>query len=84
MSEQHRRRAREIAKAMSISIAVFVGGTVLLLWSWNTLAADLFELPMARFKHAFALALLIASTLIFRFLVARSATNGCPHSDHRG
>ena len=67
-----------------VAIAIFMAGSMLLLWSWNTLAVDLFQLPEARFKHAFAFGGLIAAALMFRFLVVRIALGGSPHSGHRG
>ncbi len=84
MSELHRQRTHGAAKTTLLAIAVFVAGSILLLWSWNTLAADLFQLPEARFKHAVAFGLLIAGAFLFRVFVARFAVGGSPHSGHRG
>ncbi len=84
MSEHHRQRTHSAAKSTLVAIAVFVAGSILLLWSWNTLAADLFQLPEARFKHAVAFGLLIAGAFLFRVFVARFAVRDSPHSGHRG
>ena len=37
-----------------IVIAVMIVGGVLLLWSWNTIAVEMFDAPSMRFKHALA------------------------------
>lgn len=84
MSEHHRRRTYGAAKAALVAIAVFMAGSMLLLWSWNTLAVDLFQLPEARFKHAVAFGLLIAGGFLLRVFVARLAVGDAPHSGHRG
>jgi uncharacterized membrane protein len=42
------------ARAILFTMGFIVGGALLLLWSWNTLATDLFSLPAARFRHALA------------------------------
>ena len=84
MSERHQRRKHGLAMATIIAIAIFISGSILLLWSWNTLAADLFQLPEARFKHAVAFGLLIAGAFLFRVFVARFAVRDSPHSGHRG
>ena len=34
---------------------MFMGVAILLLWSWNTMAVDLFKMPTAQFEHALAL-----------------------------
>ena len=84
MSEHHQRRTFGTAMTTLIAITIFIAGSIILLWSWNTLAVDLFQLPEARFKHAVAFGLLIAGAFLFRFFVARIALGGSPHSGHRG
>lgn len=39
------------------SLGTIIAGALLLLWAWNTLATDLFNLPAVQFKHALALEL---------------------------
>jgi hypothetical protein len=84
MSKHHRRRAHGAAKTIIVATAIFMAGSILLLWSWNTLAADLFQLPAAQFKHAVALGALIAAAFMLRVSVARIASGGSPRSGHRG
>jgi hypothetical protein len=40
--------------ALVVALAGALGG-VLMLWAWNTVAAELFGAPEIRFKHALAL-----------------------------
>ena len=84
MSEHQQRRTYDAAKTTIIAIAVFLVGSILLLWSWNTLAVELFQLPEARFKHAIAVGTLIAIAFMFRTFGARFAPGSSPHSCHRG
>ena len=44
------------AKHLALAGAAFFIGCVVVLWSWNTLAVELFQMPEARFKHAVAFA----------------------------
>jgi len=44
-------------KAGWIALAV-TGASIAVLWSWNTLAGDLFALPQMQFRHALAAVLL--------------------------
>ena len=83
MSSQHQRWTHGAAKTAFVAIAIFLAGNILLLWSWNTLAVDLFQLPEARFKHAVAFGVLIAAASMFRICVARIALGGSPRSGHR-
>ena len=83
MSEHHQRRTYGAVKTIIVAITIFMTGSILLLWSWNTLAVDLFQLPEARFKHAVAFGLLIAGAFLFRVFVARFAVGDSRHSGHR-
>lgn len=74
MSENHQNHTRGKAKSIIIGIAVLLTASTLLLWSWNTLAVDLFQLPEAQFKHAVAaLGALMAVAFVFRFPRTRSS-----------
>mgnify|MGYP001232696132 CR=1 FL=1 len=73
MSEHHRRFGHARAKTALVAIAVFLGSSILLLWSWNTLGADLFQLPEAHFKHAVAFGLLIMVASALHVVGARLA-----------
>ncbi len=83
MSKHHQRRTFGTAMTTLVAIAIFIVGSTLLLWSWNTLATDLFQLPEARFKHAVAFWGLIAASLMLRSFVARFALGGSPRNCYR-
>ena len=59
------------ARTLVLTIGTIVCGALILLWSWNTLATDLFNLPAAQFKHALALEL----CLLAIYLTHRLALN---------
>jgi len=84
MSENHQRRTHDAVKTTIIAIALFLVGSILLLWSWNTLAVELFQLPEARFKHAVAVGTLVAVAFMIRTFGTRFALGGSPQSCHRG
>jgi len=78
---QHRKPQGTIIKAL-FAVAIFIIGCILLLWSWNILAVDLFQLPEARFKHALAFGLLISGAIVFRVFISRITAAGSRHSGH--
>ena len=84
MSKHHQKRAYGAIKTILATVAIFTAMSVLLLWSWNTLAVDLFQLPEARFKHAVAFGLLIAGGFLFRIFTARFTTDSSLHSGRHG
>lgn len=84
MIEHDQQQRCGVAKMSTITISVFLIGSILLLWSWNTLAVDLFQLPKAQFKHAVAFALLMTGACAFRLLVVRFSTGRTRHSSNRG
>ena len=49
---------RAVLSALKITAALVIGGA-LLHWSWNTVAADLFQAPMMEFRHGLAAEILI-------------------------
>lgn len=59
------------ARAILFTIGAIAAGALIFLWSWNTLATDLFNLPAVQFKHAVALALLLLAIC----LALRTASN---------
>ena len=77
MTKHHQRNAYGTLKAVLVAIIIFMVISISLLWSWNTLAVDLFQLPEARFKHA--LSLTIPITIAFLLLRSRNSRNsdGC-------
>lgn len=82
MNKHHRRRSHDTAKRTLLTIAVFTVGSILLLWSWNTLAVDLFQLPEARFRHAVAFAGLITGGFLLPRFVAGIVRGGAPRPGH--
>lgn len=65
MSQLHQDgKWRAIGGAVAALFAILFAGGVLLLWSWNTVAVDLFDAPAAQFKHALALELFIAAIVM--------------------
>lgn len=76
MTNPHHRRARRHGVlALGIVALALIGG-VLVTWSWNTLATDLFEAPRMAFRHALAAEMLIgvlAAAAAIPFRLARAA-----------
>jgi hypothetical protein len=83
MNKHPRRRSHETAKRTLLAIAVFLAGSILLLWSWNTRMVDLFQFPEARFKHAVAFASLMAGGFLFPMFTARIVSSGPYRSSRR-
>jgi hypothetical protein len=46
-------------RTILLLLGMLTGGAVVILWSWHSVAVDLFKLPAIQFKHAFALELLL-------------------------
>lgn len=59
------------ARTILLTIGAIVAGAIIFLWSWNTLATDLFNLPAVQFKHAVALELCLLAICI----ALRAASN---------
>ena len=53
------------------AVAAFFLWCVLLLWSWNTIGPGLFNLPIAKFKHAVAAGLLLICFFLPLLMIAR-------------
>ena len=83
MSKYFQQRTFGATKAIFFVITIFLISDTLLLWSWNTLAADLFQLPEAGFKHAFAFGILIIGAFFFCVFVARYAAGSSRLFIHR-
>lgn len=76
MPEHGKIRVRRWGHSALVTLLAVVGGGVLLLWAWNTLAVDLFGLPAARFKHALALEAGIAALTLLPLGLARALRRG--------
>jgi hypothetical protein len=55
----HQQRRLPRTRGLLFGATIALALAVALLWSWNTLAADLFNAPTAKFKHALACELAI-------------------------
>ena len=66
MTETH---VKGRAKQIALAIGAFCLASVIVIWSWNTLAVDLFGLSHMQFKHAVAVVLLLG---LVRFALGRS------------
>ena len=64
------------AKQIAFGVGAFFLASIVMIWSWNTLAVDLFGLSAMQFKHAVALVLLLG--------LARFAVGHRPAQDTRG
>lgn len=84
MIEHLQRHGHGVARTSAIIVSVFLIGSIALLWSWNTLAVDLFQLPKAQFKHAVAFALLITGAFALRLFVVRFSEGRTRRSSNRG
>jgi hypothetical protein len=82
MINHHRRRISGTVKKIVGTATLFLATSILLLWAWNTLAVDLFQMPVARFKHAAALCGLVTTAFMLRFSVANFASDKPSHSRH--
>jgi|GEM_PF-5878290 len=51
----HNKRFHGFAKHALTVLATVLLGAVLVLWSWNTIVADLFTGPAMHYKHALAM-----------------------------
>jgi len=60
MSEIDQRPARRYGAAAAATVAGIVAAAVVILWSWNAVAAELFAAPTITFRHAIAIELGLA------------------------
>jgi hypothetical protein len=52
---------RQHGKTLVLAMAVLFGGSVALLWGWNTFAVEVLSQQEIKFRHALALQLLVLS-----------------------
>jgi hypothetical protein len=67
----HSYRQNKHFQAVLAALAIVLAAAVQLLWAWNTLAADLFGLGTAQFKHALAAEARLAGLAAIYFGVQR-------------
>jgi uncharacterized membrane protein len=58
----HNHQGRRHGKQLAVIGLATMLGSIVLLWSWNTVAVDLLGLKPMMFKHALAIQLLFLST----------------------
>lgn len=80
MHEHTNRHWHHGAKASLFVVAALLVGGILILWSWNTFAGDLFQAPDMKFRHALAAETLIG---VVAAIVALSARVFRSHAGHR-
>jgi hypothetical protein len=61
MTRKVNTECHKIGKRLLIGTAIVLVGGIAVMWSWNTLAVDLFHLPAVKFRHALAAELLLIS-----------------------
>ncbi len=54
-----------------IATAAFLW-SLLLMWTWNTVAMEVFDLPKVQFKHTFLVAINLVVLLFFRTVSSRN------------
>ena len=64
-------RSNRTGRTILFAAGMFIGGALVLLWSWNTLAVDFFKMPTAQFKHALALELFILTAFLMHQMSRR-------------
>ena len=67
----HPRLRRLLRAALALSVGLLLGGVVLL-WSWNALAPELFGAPELAFRHALALELLLGLLIAIPTIAIRA------------
>jgi len=71
MREDHNYRLRNVL----ISVVTIFGFCVLVLFSWNSFAPDLFQLPEMKFKQAVGLVVFTGSVLLLARLALAGGNN---------
>lgn len=84
MREHYRPGAHGAAETALVAMAVFSAGSILLLWLWNSLAVDPFQLSEAHFKNAVAFGGLMAGAFLCHAFVVQITLGGPPRPGHRG
>lgn len=69
---------RQYALAAGGFVAALLGGAIVLLWAWNTIAVDLFAAPVVGFRHALAVevaGVVIGALAGFALRIGRGASS---------
>ena len=66
MTELHSTsRPHRPGKPILLAVVILIGGSLLLHWSWNTIATGPFKVSNIQFKHALALELFLLAISCF-------------------
>ncbi len=79
MTEETDNKGYKMTIAILVAIGVLFVSGVLILWSWNTFAVDLFQAPKMQFRHALAIELLAASIAAIFGLTLRLSSGHTRH-----
>ncbi len=78
MSNETELRKNRMIKGILLAISALFLWSVLLLWSWNSTASELFGLQTIQFKHAFMITANIA-VIVFVLNIGRRRANNLTH-----
>ena len=81
--DSHEHGRRDLVRRLAGLIAALLVGALLLLWAWNTVAAELLGAPPAGFRHALAFAAAIAGMAAL-IGAAKSLAGACPRRHGAG
>jgi hypothetical protein len=71
MIDRNSLTSRRLAVAAAALLGVALAAGVMILWSWNTVAVDLFRAPPAQFRHAVAVEIFLAAVTGICLLATR-------------
>ena len=72
MSDKHKWHMPGYGRIALGAVGVLFIGAVLIMWGWNTIAADFFGAEPVRFKHALAAEFMIAVVFALNALITRT------------
>jgi hypothetical protein len=79
-----RYRNNRPGRVILFTAGILMGATLLLVWSWNTLAVDFFTMPTAQFKHALAFELFLLGMFLIHHTSKRLLTLDRAHRNRIG
>ncbi|MSO89253.1 MAG: hypothetical protein EXQ89_04695 [Rhodospirillaceae bacterium] len=73
MHHDRQTRFQRRGRVAFIALLSAIGGGMLLLWAWNTIAVELFQAPNIRFKHVLAFQMGLAALTMVPLAILRLA-----------